>query len=269
MGVDYIVDAPCIDRSNFDLADIAARLKERAQATEVLRWYRDNGDNRPLSEIGFEVTRRAADGSEATELVLVQDAFERAKVLDDVARTYADCDELGFADFFGCFGSVNYPIANKAEIWMLEQLPGVESPVLFLMLMRGVQEFGYTGNAARELRNQVGVYFQNPDTLARRYAEMDVTTDVLFEMIFQLGDIQPAHGAMLLLFLNAIPRDSAEPSTIMALTRGEMNAAEIMQQFPFQAEIQPDDEPSVKDIKRFLRALYYGILLGVPLRLDI
>jgi hypothetical protein len=269
MGIDYIVDAPCIPRDTLSLAEIAQRFKEREQAKSVVKWYRDNDDARSLSEIGFEVTRRTPDGAEETELRIAQDALDRAAVLDDIARQYAECDTLKFASFYECFGSINYPIENDTEIWLLEQLPGVESPILFLMLMRGVQEFGYTGEAARALRDNVGVYFQNPDTLARRYAEMDVTTDVLFEMTFQLGPIQPAHGAMLLLFYNAIPRIGFDPDTFMQLTRGQMTAERLLADFPFRHSISPEDSDSLQDIKQFLRALYHGLLLNTPILLDI
>lgn len=269
MGIDYIVDTPCIPRNKLALSEISQRLKEREQAKKVIQWYRDNNDNRPISDIGFEVTRRAADGTEITDTVIAQDAIDRSAILDELARDYHECDTLEFASFYECFGSITYPIENNTEIWLLEQLPGVDSPILFLMLMRGVQEFGYTGHEARKLRDNVGVFFQNPDTLARRYAEMDVTTDVLFEMTFQLGPIQPAHGAMLLLFYNAIPRIGFDPDTFMQLTRGEMPTERLLEDFPFRHEISIDDSQSLRDMKQFLRALYHGLLLGVPVQLDI
>lgn len=268
MGIDYIVDAPCIPRDTLTLSEITQRLKEREQAKSVVQWYRDNDDSRPLSEIGFEVTRRTPDGEQTTDTVIAQEALDRAAPLEGIARQYADCDQLQFATFEECFGSINYPLENKTELWLLEQLPGVESPILFLMLMRGVQEFGYTGNVARELRDNVGVFFENPDTLARRYAEMDVTTDVLFEMTFQLGPIQPAHGAMLLLFYNAIPRIGFDPDTFMQLTRGQMTAERLLEDFPFRHTVSPDDPTTLGDMKRFLRALYHALLLNAPVLLD-
>lgn len=269
MGIDYVVDTPCIPRDSMTLDDIVRRIKDRERAIEVIRWYRDNHDERSPSEIGFEVTRRSADGTEATQLLIAQDALDEAAIVDRLAQDYQSCEAAEVLAFYECFGSLNYPLANRAEIWLLEQLPGIEDPMLFLMLMRGVQEFGYTGQAARELRNNVGVYFQNPDTLARRYAELDVTTDVLFEMTFQLGPIQPAHAAMLLLFFNAIPRSDMQPDRIMALTKGELSREEMQAQFPFQHHILQDDLESVKDYKRFFLTLYRAYLLQVPVLLDL
>ena len=269
MGIDYVIHSSCLPQEQTELNDLLRRLKDRERAIEVIRWYRDNNDERPPSEIGFEVTRRTADGDAETELMIAQHTLDEAKVLDEIAQKFSECSDAETLQFYDCFGSINYPLQNRGEIWLLEQLPGIESPVMFLMLVRGVQEFGYTGDAARELRNNVGVYFQNPDTLARRYSEMDVTTDVMFEMMFQLGPIQPAHGAMLMLFFNAIPRDSMSPDQIMALTKGQITPEAMLKDFPFQQAIQDGDSETIKDYKRFFKALYHAYLLKVPVLLDL
>lgn len=269
MGIDYVINYPCLPKDALTTEGIVERIKNRDRAEQVVNLYRQQGDHRPVNEIGFEVTYRAADGSDQTKLVVASDLIDHAAVLSDFQAECIGCPANRTEQPFGCFGYLNYPIANEAEIWLLEQLPSESDPVLFLMLMRGISEFGYTGETARTLRDQVGVYFANPDTLARRYAEMDVTTDVVFEMTFQLGPIQPGHAMMLLLFYNAISRDAIDPQSIMALTRRELSADEFMERYPFTHEINLNDHPSIIDFKRFLKALYLAYVLNVELLLDI
>src|SRR5690606_18251401 len=112
------------------------------------------------------------------------DLLDEAAILDEFAPHCVGCPANLAGKAYGCVGYINYPISNEAEIWLLEQLPDVRDPMLFIMLIRGIQEIGYSGQEARRLRNEVGMFFQNPDTLARRYTEMNVTTDILFEMTF-------------------------------------------------------------------------------------
>ncbi len=269
MAIDYIIDSPCIPRDTFTLLEMLQLLKDKARAEQVINLYQQRNDPRPLEEIGFEVSRFDADGHEFSQTILATDAFERVKQLDDVMAAYDACAHFKIGDFLDNFGAINYPIGNRGEIWLLEQLPGAEDPLLFLMLMRTVQEFGYTGNETRRIRDMVGTYFENADTLARRYSEMDVTTDILFEMTFLLGPLQPAHAVMLLFFYNAIPRSDVTPQQMSALWQHDLSAAEFIEQFPFLHQFSDHDEESVRDMKRFLWALYRAYTLNVPLLLDV
>ncbi|PJF40595.1 MAG: hypothetical protein CUN55_12505, partial [Phototrophicales bacterium] len=106
--------------------------------------------------------------------------------------------------------------------------------------------------------------------LARRYSEMDVTTDVLFEMTFLLGPLQPPHAVMLLFFFNAIPRHDVTPEQMKQLWQHDLTAAEFIEQFPFLHQISDDEEDdSVKEMKRFLWAIYRAYALNVPVLLDV
>ncbi len=269
MGIDYVINYSCVPKDALTTGGILERLKNRDRAEQVVKLYREQGDHRPENEIGFDVTYRGADGFEQTKLVIASDLIDNAAILRDFQADCVDCPANRTNQPFGCIGYLNYPIANEAEIWLLEQLPSENDPVLFLMLTRGISEFGYTGEAARALRDQVGIYFNNPDTLARRYAEMDVTTDVLFEMMFQLGPIQPGHAMMLLLFFNVIPRDQIDPQRIVELTRRELSEAEFIDQYPFSYEVTDADHSSIADLKRFFKALYLAYMLNVEVLLDI
>ena len=270
MGIDYTIDFSCDPKKNIGSAQILELLKSRQRAHEVIKLYRDEDDYRPESEIGYEVTRRTPDGEEETTLMIASEVLEEVAVLNEWADVCLNnCPANITGKPYGCIGHINYPISNKGEVWLLEQLPSVADPVLFLMLIRGIQEIGYSGVEARQLRDQVGIYFQNPDTLARRYSELDVTTDILFEMTFQLGDIQPPHAAMLLLFYGAISRQDLDPTTIMGLTKQEISADKFLEEFPFLQEIQSGDDSSIRDLKQFLKALYTAYVLNVPLLLDI
>jgi hypothetical protein len=269
MGVDTAIDFPCLPKEHLTTQDIVDRLKGRDRAQKIIQYYREQGDYRPENEIGFEMTRRSADGAEVTELVLASSLMDSAAELQTLSQYCEGCPANRAGKAFGCVGYINYPISRQAEIWMLKQLPGPEYPVLFLMLQKGVTEFGYTGATARGLRDQRGVFFETMDTLGRQFPEFTITTDSLFEMTFMLGPIQPGHAAMLLLFYGAIPREEIDPAAIIALSGGSPERAVMAEQFPFQLEFEQDDDHSIRDIKNFLRSLYLAYKLDVALLLDV
>ena len=130
------------------------------------------------------------------------------------------------------WGTINYPISQQAEVWMLEQLPGPEEPLAFLLLKQG-PEMGNTGERAEGLRDDhPGVFFESAQTLMRRFPEMNVTGEQLFELLFLLGDVQPKRAVMILLFMGAITRQ-LEAHELMNLTPATPETAE---KYPFLAE---------------------------------
>lgn len=270
MGVDTIIHYACVPKEQFSIEGIIARLKGRDRARAVIKYYREKGDERPIDEIGFEVSRQDAEGQSDTQTVIAADLIQAANELDDVAHYCKDCPANAHSRPFGCIGYLNYPISTQAEVWLLQQLPSPnDDPLLFLMLKKGIEEFGYSGDKPRELRNQVGVFFENPDTLGRQYPELTVTTDQIFEMMFLLGHIQPGHAAMLLLFFNAIPRTDLEAPDIMQLARADAAANTEAELPPFNHQPAPDDDASITDIKAFFQALYTAYRLKQHVLLDV
>jgi hypothetical protein len=263
VGIDTVIDYPCIPKDLLTTEGILSRVKSRQQAEAVLTVYRDQGDYRPTDQIGFEIVRRAADGTETTDTLIVADVMEQSEVLDEVADHCYGCPVNLTGSPFGCMHTINFPVSERAEIWLLGNLPPNGSPLIYI-LNNGIETYGYDGESARQLRQQTGTFFEVADSLGRPYVEDDliVTSDMLFEMMFLVGAIEPGHAAMLLLFLNAIPRDDLTPDDLFWLLNGSASD-QIQQQLPFQMRYGADDDASISDLKAFLHALYLAYVQQV------
>lgn len=273
MGIDTVINFPCIPKDVLTTEGILERLKMQDRAEAVIRVYREQGDLRPTTEIGFEVTRRSADGTMSTETVIVSEALESAKELDEVAPHCIGCPANRANRPFGCITTINYPISEAGEIWLLKQLPQDNSPLLHL-LRRGIDEYGYDGETVRQLRQQPGIYFESDESLGRPYVDQELiaTTDMLFEMMFMVGHIQPGHAAILLLFFNVIPRDDLTADDIFWLVNGNTistDADKTASELPLLLKFSTDDDPSLLDFKHTLHALYIAYTLNVSLLVDI
>src|SRR5579859_634354 len=110
MGLDYVIDWPCVPKEAFGTPGILERLKARARAEAIVRLYREQGDQRPPSEMGVEVVNRVSDGTQHTETVVVQALFDQAAVLDSYAAACVGCPANALKRSFGCFGAINYPV---------------------------------------------------------------------------------------------------------------------------------------------------------------
>lgn len=263
MGIDHVIDLDCTPKQTISSDGILMRLKARERAGTILKLFRDNGDQRPPSEMGFEMVRRMSDGTEETQIVVVQDLLDNAAQLDALSKHCVDCPANRLRQPFGCFGYINYPISQGAELWLLKQLPGPQEPLSFLLLNRTMTDFALGAEQVTAMRANPGVFFETGERFAKTLEDTQITTDQVFEMLFLSGTIKPAHAALLLIFFGGIPRDM-DANILMALTQpgGDRSV-------PFLANPVAGEDQSIRALKGFLKALYIAFQLNVTLSLDV
>ncbi len=267
MAIDYVVDYSCVPRQTLGTEGILEALKARERAQSVIWLFRQNGDQRPPDQMGFEFTRTTLAGEEETRVIVVQEMLDQAAVLDPLASYCAVCPANLTGAPFGCVGQIEYPISAAAERWLIDQLPGIDQPLVWMLLRQGVQELGYDGEPVRPLRANP-TYFEEQRVAGRDLVEFVITANQVFEMLFLLGDIQPAHAGILLLLFNAIPRE-VEAAQIVQIMNRSLTTADIARDFPFQFKVSPDDDRTLIELKQFFQALHRAWSLNVRLVLDV
>lgn len=265
MAIDYLIDYKCYPKQELTSDGIVERLKGRARAEAVVKLFRNNGDNRPVSEIGFELGRNTVDGNEETRVVMVQDLLYQAEQLAPFEHYCDGCPANVLHKPFGCVGQVEYPISGKAERWLLKQLPPPDQTLTWMLLRQGVQEFKSSGQSVNAMRAPDQPFFEDQQVMARQLGELLINTNQLFEMMFLLGHIRPSYAAMLLIFFNGIRRD-LDADEIMRLAQAP---EDVLDRYPFLIQPEPDDDASLTQIKQFLQALYVAWALNVRLLLDV
>ncbi len=267
MGIDYVVHYDCEPKRALTLEGLMARLKGRERADAIIELYRAQGDTRPPREMGFEMVRRTAEGGEEQEVIVVQDLLDAAEELMPWEKYCVGCPANHMGRPFGCIGAINYPLSLAGERWLLDQLPGNDYPLVYLLLQKAIHEQGYHGEAAARLRAQSGVFLESGETPVRSVDGFVVTGDQVFEMLLLSGHIRPAHGALLLQFFDAIYSDL--DADIMMRLADPPSVEWIDQTVPFLQRAEPSDDETVAALKRFFHALYTAYRLGVPLLLDV
>lgn len=268
MALDYVIDHDCAPKQALGTEGILERLKAGERAATIIRLYRRHGDRRPPRAMGFEMVRTAADGSEETQVVVVQHLLDSAAELEPLAMHCAGCPANRAGAPFGCFGQVGYPISPKAEAFLLDRLPDPPTaPLVWLLLKQGIRDFRYDGGTVRPLRAEDRNIFVAQYALRRDLGELPVDSDQVFEMVFLTGHVQPNHAAILLLFFDALARAELEAPQITAL--GALPLEERAG-FDFLIPARDDaDDDSTADLRDFLHALYLAWRLDVRLLLDV
>jgi hypothetical protein len=264
MAIDYVIELNCVPKATFTTDSILERLKGDERAQTIIALFRENGDDRPPSQMGFEFTRSTPEGDEETRVIVVQDLIDAREELDSVAHHCEGCPANRVGKPFGCFGFVHYPISSNGERWLLDSLPVPDEALTWLLLRKGIEEFQYDGASVRPLREASDVYFEERYPMTRRLGEFSVDANQLFEMIFAVGSIYPNHAGLLLLFLHAIERDM-EADAIMNITPAPFD---VDIRHPFQIRHERSDDDTLYELKEFIASLYLAWKLNVPLVVD-
>ncbi|MBK8027346.1 MAG: hypothetical protein IPK19_39620 [Chloroflexi bacterium] len=267
MAIDTVIGYSCIPKQTLNSEGILERLKARDRARTVIELYREGGDERHPSLMEFEFTRINSEGDEEHRIVNVQEMLNHGAELDPLAHHCAGCPANVSGHPFGCFGVIQYPISARAERWLLDRLPGIDEPLIWLLLRQGVQDLGYNGDLIGPLRQQKD-YFEEKRLPGRDLVEFVISGDQVFEMLFLVGAIQPAHAGMLLLFFNAIPR-AIEADHIVHILNRDLTAEQIAAEFPFQLHAADDDDITIYELKLFFKALHTAWTLNVVVGLDV
>lgn len=271
VAIDYIIEYDCAPKQSLTAAGILERIKERERAEAVIQWFREAGDTREPSQMGFEFSRRTPDEKGKKQVVVVQDLLDHAADLDQLAHHCRGCPANRGGSPFGCIGFIEYPISARAEVWLLERLPTPDEPLVWLLLKQGIQEFGYDGSSVKGLRDMDNAdaegrraYFELPAAPWRRLGELSVSGDQMLEMIFGVGErIIPNHAGVLLLFFDAIDRrlEAGEIRGISSLNEG------ARRKITFKMAAEPDDEKAHQFLA-FFHALHLAWQLKVSLFVD-
>ncbi len=267
MAIDFTIDYPCAPKDALSTQGILDRLKGEARAKAVIKLFRDAGDQRPPSEMGFEFTRTMLDGVDENRVIVVQELLDAASELEVWEGACATCPANRTGRRFGCTGQIEYPLSGKGEAWLLDQMPPPDDTLVWLLLKQGVDEFQYDGKSVEVLRQQTDSYFEDNSPAVRSLGEFMLNANQTFEMLFVLREpaIYPHHASVLMMFAGAISRDM-EANLMMNLVP---RPADAETRFPFKLQEQADDDRTTQQFKAFFKALWLGWILNVRVLMDV
>jgi hypothetical protein len=171
----------------------------------------------------------------------------------------------------GCTGSLNYPIAQSAEEWLLDRVAPPDTAGGFLLLS-AIRDFNYDGAITRAWRTKK--LFASPVAFgkslpANPFGAIDITTDQLFHAILGVGaTLSPWHMAMVLVWFRALALDGAAPGSVEAFD-ALVNLPVEQRRSRVTATIgEPSADAGVLGVQRLLLMMYLAWSSDVPVRLD-
>jgi len=262
MGVDYVVDLGCAPKEALSTQQIVDLLKARSRAEYVRDMMRSQGDTRSLSEMTFETVVLRPEGPTREE-VSVQRLFDDAAALDPLAASCESCVARCTPRPFGCVGYVSYPVTGETEAWLLDQLPDRLDSSGGTMLENAVRDFRWDGSYTEHLRGQGDTFLELDTSPARRWPSgFEITGDQIWQILFGLGHLSPAHSMMCALFVGLIPHGTP-PDALANLSRDTAQVAGHALRYGVD-----DADHQVGELQRFFRAMGLAAAMNVTVLID-
>lgn len=146
----------------------------------------------------------------------------------------------------------------------MSRLPNTLATTAGAMLVRALNELGWTGEPAAQLRAAGNTYFESRVAHGVRWeapdgSAIEMSSDQLFQMMFMVGPLAPTHCLMLALFTGVIPHDTNIHDLKDAAGRERALA---------HASLPPEPDPDIEQLASFLRCVATAARLEVPVLID-
>lgn len=259
MAIDYVLRAGCAPQEELGVARLVELHRTRMFARAIVEQARRDG--RDPEDVAIQITMKKPDGDTARDLTLA-DLLAEAAPLDALTPRCAECPaKLGGE--LACHRRIAYPIAERAEAWLVGRLPAQLGCTAGALLVRGLREFRWDGAPAAKLRAQGTTYFESRAPYGVRWqgedGAIEISSDQLFQMMFMVGHLAPTHCLMLALFFGVIPHDT--PLTELKDAAGRASALAA-------ASLPPEPDPAIEQLASFLRVLATAARLDLPILID-
>ncbi len=184
----------------------------------------------------------------------------------------AECPTCRLLDEdLACVGVVEAPLSAAAEDWLAGRLPEHIESLPGMLLRKNLGESGVTGATFAALRKRG--FCEAPGPFSRHWGpffrRVTVTTDQILEELFCAGDVQPAHALGVLIHTGGIQIGRGQITSISDGGKLAHLMANIADREPMTLpalSLRDDDQPGVRQLKRYLRALYSAFVLDCEVK---
>lgn len=240
MVIDFVIELPCEPKR---------RLRPPGILTLLRRIETSQGGGEPVGQ----------------EDAAAREAGFRLRPL---AFHCAQCPANHANSAFGCHGRIHAPLSAAAEEWLADQWPSSLTAredwtpdqraqlKSFRRLLEFIEREKVTGAAAEVERSSGGMFLRKKPR-RKRYGPLfrrsTSSSSQILELLFLAGRVEPDVGELVCRALGVwVDLESAEDGV-----------AEVL----FTAPEEPEDDPSLVDVKQYLHALMVASSLSVPVKL--
>ncbi len=266
MAIRYFIDLDCTPRRELGADGIMDRLMAAERASILREQFHETAPGVADTDIRFTERVLTGDDGEEERQRSVADLLREAAPLANYQHHCESCPATFPGMPFGCAGAVGLPITAAGERWLLDQL-GPEGSHAEALLLQTKEAFGYGGNPLLANWRRAGILEGREPAVAECAGGL-LTSEDLLEDLFLTGGLPPARGLGVLLLLGAIrAEDGRDRDALMealervAATQDKTGAPMIT----FALGRDPDDDPTIRDFKELLFALYRAFTLQATL----
>lgn len=261
MAIDYVLATGCEPQRQLGVERLVGLHRTRILARSAVARLRESGEERAPSEIELQLTTPLPQGPTARGVTL-QDLIDEAAPLDAVAD-HCDRCPAALPREFACHRRIRYPIPEHVEEWLMARLPTALACTAGALLVRSLGEFSWDGEPVATLRANGQTFFESRAPYGVRWqgeqGPIEISSDQLFQMMFLVGNLAPAHSLLLALVFGVIPHD---------IDLDDLKDRERRNRALEAADVPVHSDPDIEQLAAFLRTLALAARLDMPIMID-
>lgn len=265
MAIRFFIDVDCPPRVTLGEDVLLHLIAENERAEILAAAYRARGESDPTRMAFTEQVSH--EGSNPTpDRRTVAELHEETAPLQQFAQHCAGCPASLTGHAYGCTWSVAWPLGAVAEEWLLGLLP-TDQPRTLELFLDAVARYGY-GTHPQLLPWRKSGLLERAEPLRRETSLGAVDSGMLVHALFLVGDLQPGHQLGLLLHLGLLEsRDGRRGDALLeALEAADSEDTEaVPPELGFALPPGAPEDPGVRDLERFLFAIFAAFRLQAPL----
>jgi hypothetical protein len=262
MAIDYVIGVQCEAKRVIGVEQLVVLNRSRIIARVALEHARADGDQRPESQIPLQLATGAAGGPSFNSTT-IGELKSASSALDAHGEECKTCPAAPRRLPFECHQRISYPISEDAEEWLMSRMPKDVTSAASSLLLRGVEEFKWTGGPVAKLRSKTGEYLESRVPYGVRWTVNDkpveVSSDQILQLMFYVGHLAPTHCLMIALFCGAVDHSASFHDL-----KDPVGRAKLLQ----HATVAPESIQSIEQIAQFIRTVATAARLEVPVFID-
>lgn len=120
MAIDYIIGGSCDVKNAITLDGFLELLKEKIRVEIVIDLFKGQGKSeQEINTASYTSRMVMPDGKVEIKECRISDILQKIKCLQELKIHCSNC-AISSNNEFGCYNSINYPISEKAELWLID-----------------------------------------------------------------------------------------------------------------------------------------------------
>jgi hypothetical protein len=274
MAIEYTIDFECSVKQKLTVETMILMIKHRKSAENIIRAEMQGGKTEQQARENTVTLHRVdSAGNDVSFDTTVGDIIDGSAPLVALAGNCQNCP-ASLGSEFGCYGAINYPVSARSEQWLIGlAAQAMDKKTLGMMAIEFIMDKKFSGAPFVKMRENPNFFESRKPAILMAgkglFGKKTVTSDQLLQFLLPSKLTEGSH-MQVMSFLSGGLRIQKEPPSKEtadgAFRTKDKDGSDKW--FVFFLPLSEEDDPSIRQWKRYFRAVFGAHALDKTVSLD-